>query len=632
MHGLITLLALCAATLVSAPAHAQKVRVTMISSATQVSVGDPFVIEVRADLAGDDVDDIALPDFGKLEVLSRRVSRPMSFSFGFGSGGQHAQVLSQIVHGFTLRATAPGTYLIQPAIVTVGGRKYASQKLTIVATGAALPNAPDPNAGQGLVPPQDDDQPDQAGIAPPDGPLSGARYDPELFLRTVVDKPKAQLGEQVTITVYLYVYGGLSQNPSITREPTTEGFWVQDLLPVQRTLAPVRQEVNGRTYNVYVLRRFAAFALRTGKLKVGAPAIEIASGPSLFDLITGPTQTIRRNGVEVPIEALALPEQGARKGPTHVGTLSLEASLDPREAKVGDAVTLRVVAKGQGNLKALKLADPKLDGVDVLAPEIEDKVTTDLDVVGGERVFRWLLLPRKEGTLTLPPFEVNVFDPESKAYSRAHSEALSLIVKGDQGAGAANAAAPNIEKASPREPESMEAARSFGPARADAQLSRATPPLSSHAWYWWAVAAMPLACMLVWLGRVLGRRLSTKRAGSPADQALRAAELKLREAERCARDGDAPKAYSALFSGLRSALSARLHEPVGGLTLAQLKQHCIERGMAAALAERIVGTLAAAEQARFDPSQQSEQSFANHLRQSQQLVREIARFSGTEAA
>jgi hypothetical protein len=71
---------------------------------------------------------------------------------------------------------------------------------------------------------------------------------------------------------------------------------------------------------------------------------------------------------------------------------------------------------------------------------------------------------------------------------------------------------------------------------------------------------------------------------------------------------------------------------VGGLTLSQLKEHCIERGMATALAERIVTTLATAEQARFDPSQQSEQSFANHLRQSQQLVREIARFSGKEAA
>ncbi len=630
MPALITLLALLAATLVSTPAHAQKVRVTMISSATEVAVGDPFVVEIRADLTGDDVDDIALPDFGKLEVLGRRVSRPMSFSFGFGTGGQHAQVVSQIVHGFTLRATQPGNYVIQPAIVTVGGRKYASQKLSILARGQALQNAPDPNAGQGLVDPQAGGEPEPKGIAPPEGPLSGARYDPELFLRTVVDKPKAQLGEQVTITVYLYVYGGLSQNPSVTREPTTEGFWVQDLLPVQRTLAPVRQEVNGRTYNVYVLRRFAAFALRSGALKVGAPAIEIASGPSLFDLITGPTQTVRRNGVEVPIEALPLPGIKS-KAPTHVGTLSLESSLDPREAKVGDAVTLRVVAKGQGNLKGLKLADPKLDGVDVLAPEIEDKVTTDLDLVGGERTFRWLLLPRQPGTLTLPPFEVSVFDPQAKQYSQARSAALSLVVKGEA-APAANAAKSGDKPAAVNAGDGGETARSFGPARPDAEFARAAPRLWTRPWYGWAVSALPLACLLIWLGRASGRRLRTRRAGSPSEQALRAAELKLKEAEHCAQAGDAPKAYAALFSGLRNALSARLHEPVGGLTLSQLQKHCIERGMAAGLAGRIVATLAAAEQARFDPSQQSAQSFASHLQASQELVREIARFSSKEAA
>jgi hypothetical protein len=71
---------------------------------------------------------------------------------------------------------------------------------------------------------------------------------------------------------------------------------------------------------------------------------------------------------------------------------------------------------------------------------------------------------------------------------------------------------------------------------------------------------------------------------------------------------------------------------VGGLTLPQLQKHCVERGMAPALADRIVGTLAAAEHARFDPSQTTAQSFERHLRESQVLVREIARFSTREAA
>jgi hypothetical protein len=197
---------------------------------------------------------------------------------------------------------------------------------------------------------------------------------------------------------------------------------------------------------------------------------------------------------------------------------------------------------------------------------------------------------------------------------------------------AAQPSAKGPDKASTPERDEAEPTRSFGPARADAELARATPRLAAEPWFPWAVLALPLLCVGVWIGRGALGRLRTRRAGSPVDQALRAAEQSLKEAEQCARAGDAPKAYAALFSGLRSALQARLHEPVGGLTLPALQRHCVERGMAPALAERIVGTLAAAEQARFDPSRQTAQTFTQHLRESQALVREITRFSSKVAA
>lgn len=609
-------------------ALAQKVRVTMVSSATQVDVGDPFIIEIRVDLSGEDVDDIALPDFGKLEVLGKSVSRPISFSFGFGSGGQRAQVQSQIVHDFTVRATEPGTYVIQPAIVTIGSRKYASQKLTIEARGSALvqpPGALPPGA-----PPDPNAPPDGAapGSAPAEGPLSGARYDEDLFLRTVVDKSEAYVGEQVTVTVYLYVRGGLSQNPSITREPTAEGFWVQDLLPVQRQLAPVRQEVNGRAFNVFVLRRFAAFPLREGKLEIGAPAIEISAGSSIFDLLTGPAQTVRRNGVAVPVQARALPALGGH-GPVHVGSLSLEASLEPSKAKVGDAVTLRVLAKGQGNLKALKLPDPVLEGVDVLAPEIDDKVTTDLDQVGGERSFRWLLLPRTPGKRELAPFTVKVFDPQNKADHEARSQALQLEVTG------APAAAPSSGTTAPApdaSPSPVPSPASFGPARSTSTLERSHSRLVSRPWFVWAVLAGPISCSLVLLGGRVRRRLKAHRKQDPAEQALRTADTKLHEAEQAARQGDSAKAYASIIGGLRAALQARLAEPVGGFTLAALEAHCVERGMDPNLAKRVAGVLADAEQSRFDPSRRAGESLERQISDSRALVREIARFSAKGAA
>lgn len=609
-----------------ASAYAQKARIVMEASANQVTVGDPFLIQIRADVAGDDVDDVALPDFGKLEVLGRRVSRPISFSFGFGSGGQHAQVQSQVVYDFTVRATQPGTYVIQPAILTVSGRKFASPKLSIVASGAALlqPPGPDPHAqGQASSDPNAG-----ASVAPPNGPLSGAQFDNDLFLRTVVDKPAAQIGEQVTVTVYLYVRGGLSQNPSVTREPTAEGFWVQDLLPVQRSLAPVRQEVNGRYYNVFVLRRFAAFALRPGQLQIGAPAIEISGGDSIFDLLNGPRETVRRNGVAVAIQVNPLPA-AAGNGPVHVGRLELSASLDPTSAKVGDAVTLRVVAKGQGNLKALKLPSPVLDGVDVLAPEIDDKVGIDLDQVGGERVFRWLLLPRKPGKLELPAFTVKVVDPQSKVVSEAKTAALSLEVSG-----APAAAGPSADKPAEGAPaaDGSVGAPSFGPARTRSALTRGETRIAAQPWFWWAVFAAPVLCLGLALGAAAQRRLRARQKLNPQHQALRSAEAKLLEAEQGAKSGDAAKSCAALISALRAALSVRLGEPVGGLTLPALEALCIDHGMLPSLAQRVAACLSEAEHARFDPTRQGEAALERQVAEARNLVREIGRSGAKEAA
>jgi hypothetical protein len=612
----VSLALLC---LLTTPASAQKARVSMTSSATRVAVGEPFAVEVRADVSGQDVDRIDEPDFGKLQVVGKRVSRPFSFSFGFGSGGQHARVESQIIHGYTLVATEPGTHVIQPAIVSVGGRKFASQKLSIEATGTALPQPPTvPSAGS------QDAVGAAAQAAPPEGALSGGRYDNDLFLRSVVDKTRAYVGEQVTVTIYLYVRGALSQNPSITREPTTEGFWVQDLLPMQHTRAPVQQTINGRTFSVYVLRRYAAFPLRPGKLEIGAPAIEIGGGGSLFDLITGPSSPVRRNGVSVGVEALALPARPKAGDPTHVGSLTLEASVDPLRGKVGDAFTLRVSAKGSGNFKGLKLPNPRIDGVEVLAPEIEDHVTMDLDIIGGERVFRWLLLPRKPGTLTIAAFSVDAFDPSTKSFHAARSEAIKLEVSGAaQEAAAQTGGTIATDRA--------DATLSFGPARGESALSRAKPPVSAAPWFPWAVLGGPLSVLVTFAGRSLAARLRTRRAERPGDRALRSAELKLRQAHEAARRGEPGSVYAGIMGALRAGLQARLSEPVGGLTLQMLHSHCLARGMPQALTDKLVRELESCEQARFDPSRADSASLATRVARAEELLRQLARFSPNEA-
>jgi hypothetical protein len=607
-------LASCLVALWPVLAEAQSAQVTLSASAERVQVGEPFAIEIRASVEGGEADDIELPSFGNLEVLGKRVSRPFSFSFGFGSGGQHAVMKSETVYSFTVRAVAPGSVRIEPAVLRMGRRKFSSRPLVIEASGSALPPTQQAPA-----------EPDAPPDAPPDGTLDGARFDPDMFLRTVVDKKDAHVGEQVTVTIYLYTRSNLHQMPNLSREATTEGFWVQDLLGIQqRAFAPVRAEVNNRQYLVYTLRKFAAFPLRAGTLTVGAPSVEVTGGGSLFDLLTGPSPTVRRNGVAVNVEAKPVPANQGSTRPVHVGSLTMEAKLEPATAKVGDALTLTVLARGTGNLKALELA-PTLSGVDaeLLAPEIQDELSIDLDRVGGTRTFRWLVLPRAPGRLEVAPLAVDLLDPASGSFGAAQTAPLSIAVTG--------AALPAQAQAADAQPDAEQAPH-FGPARTHSELTRRTVRLSERGWFLPAALAAPLLLVLWLAARFAMRVLSARRAGEGGSRKFREAQHKLDEARVAAERGDASASLGALSAGLKRALEARLGEPVGGFTRGALRGHLTGRGMAQPLADRLVSQLEACELARFDPAGKSKGELGTEIEKARGVLRELERFVPREAS
>lgn len=597
-------------------------KISMGVSDNRVAVGQPFALEVRIESDGDEPDKVELPDLSEFELLGRRTSRPFSFSFGFG--GQRARTQSQTIYGFTLRSDAPGAHVIRPAIMIVNGRRIATQPVTVLvvdpgsSTGIqgiddALKNMPDVGA---LMRKNLNEPPPPTG-----GGLDGAKFDSTMFVRTVVDKKRAYLGEQVTVTLYVYLRGQLTEGPSISREPTLDGFWSQDLLPMQRSLGGVRQEVNGRTFNAYVLRKFAAFPLRPGTLEIGAPSVEIGGGNSLFDLFNGPSQPLKRDGVTVSIEALPLPPQPTPGAPTYTGSLTLEASIDPGPIKVGDAVTLRLVAKGTGNLRGLSLANPTLRGVDTLTPEIDDQIATSLDRVGGQRTFRWLLLPRQPGPVTIPGFVVDAFDPQSGQYQPVRSNPLTFQVTGS------SEAVP-----SPDTNANDASAPQFGPVRPESALLRKSTPLSSHPFFWPSVLAAPALWVFAMLARSLRARVLARRAAGRDTSGQREVDQKLEQAAQAGSNGDARAALGLLASALKRALELKLGEPVGGMTSRALEALLAARGFPPELRQRVMGQLSAIEAARFDPAGQSALQLSQAATAVRDATKQIARAKVKEAA
>lgn len=599
--------------LVAAPASAQTATVTMRANTTRVAVGDTLVLRVRAEVQGATVQDVQLPEMPGFQILSRQVSRPFSFSFGFGN--QRRTVQSSTEYILQLRALEPGTHRIAPAKAIVGGRTFTSDPLTVVVTGSRSTPGATPDGGATSV--------DQALPGQGQAEVDEARFDPNAFLRTVVDEGEPYVGQQVTVSIYLYVRGGLRSSPHIEQEPSTDGFWIQDLLPATRSLDATQQVVRGNLYRVYELRRFAAFPLHPGKLTIGPMEVEIEMG-SLFDMFRG-RGPVERTGAPATLDVRPLPPPSPDD--TVVGDFQIHADLDRSTVTTGDAATLRVEVKGTGNLRDVELSLPDVPGLRVLAPQIDDDIEAPGDRVGGTRTFEWLLVPEKPGTYPLPALGFHAFDPDGATYEDVRTQQLTLEAVGQP----IQAAGEEPEAGQPPSPDTGGGDKNrFGPIRAQSALARHTTPVVDRAWYVPVLAVPPFLFLAIFgVGRARQRWRERGAARAPA----RSVRRKLQAAREHAKAGEPRAFYGAVAQAMTRALALRLDEPVGGYTHGELRARLDARGMEPELAGRIMDELEGCDYARFSASGITTDEMDRCLARVGALLERVERFrpAGPEA-
>lgn len=623
----LALVAFVAATGFCASASAQSATLSMTADRTELGMNDTFRLQIRCDTVGGTTPDTTLPDLSAFQVVSQQVARPMQFQMGWGSAQPIIQATS--IYTFLLRPTREGRFALAPASVVLEGRTFRSNPLTItVGPGGAAPPPP-----TSIAPP--------TTVAPPPGtvpnPPSAAGYDPargadqyafddRAFLRTVVTDREPYVGQQVTITIYLYVRQQLSSWPATTQEPTTDGFWTRDLLAPTRTPDFTVQNVQGVPFYAYEMRRVAAFPLREGDLTIGAMGVTVSQG-SPFDILMGQqTPDLQRTGMPVTLHARAVPTAGRPPGPVHVGTLTLAATLDRAQTPTGDAVTLTVRANGTGRIDGLELPDLVVPGLRVLAPHLETSMESPRDVVGGTRSFEWLIVPEQPGTFTIPSFRVAVLDPTTGTYSVASSDTLTLTAAGNALVDPATTA---TDAAHPDTPEADETTTPLGPVRTDAALVRHRTHLASQPWYPYVLGAFPIAWALMMFVRGARSRMAAREALPSPAKVAREAKKRLATAEERAKAGDARGFYGAMTLALSAVIEGKLGESVGALTHRELEQRLVSRGMDGALAKKISTELEGADFARYSTSAAAPAEMQNALDRGRELLTSLDRFVAT---
>jgi hypothetical protein len=572
-----------------------------------VAPDEPFIYRVSLSSGGEDAEAYRPPDFHGFKVLEAQgPSRSTSVQMVFGSNQQSVQSTYVWTYQLVLPAGAKGPTTIGAAHVRVGGHDLATNSLRVRVGAASSQPRPQPGGGPGIDPngllqrlfPGSQGFPPSGDTEAPGQVASSAA---PAFIRVVADKTRAFVGEQVTVSWYLYVMQVPNRFGQVS-EPHTDGFWLEEIpstTPPGRLSFSEQQPVAGRNYNVALLFKKALFPLAPGKLTITAMEAEIAEGDFF-----GPMQVRRLKSEPLVIDALPLPAKGA---PAHfeaanVGRYEISAVVDRAAVTVGDAVTLKVAVKGAGNVRNVMPPPlPPLDGWKSYEPKSE-VVVDGAETITGTKTVEWLMRPDRAGKATIPALVLETFNPAAKRYETVRSQPIEIVVTGEAGsnavagsgpgptgvgAGVENVVGGSIRPIHARGGISGEAGVAFLRSGAFA-ATVVTPPL--------ALAALAL------FGRARARLArDTRRTRRRRLRTMARRRLRTAEGHRVA--GRAGEFYGEIDRVLREALSERLGTELGGLQFDELRALLRTRGLPDEQTISVVGAIQACDEARFAPGE-----------------------------
>jgi hypothetical protein len=369
--------------------HQDPVKVSATLSSTRVRVGETAVLQVHIETQGATPESIDLPDLpAALAIASTQDFSQLQITY---PGGRSRVIRRDVV----LQATAAGQYMIAAIEVTIEGRRYRTQPLTLL----VLPARP--------------------GEQPADAPAD------EVKLRAWIDPDTAYVGEQVLLNAEALFPQDVrlrQSRPASYDVPTPTNFWAQDL---PESLSTGLRAIGGDVYETQIFRR-AYFALAPGEYMLPPARL-------LYEIRRGflyAPETRELSSDSVRITVLPLPQEGRPASFNGaVGRYELAALLEPATVTVGDAATLTVEVRGVGNVKALPPpALPPLPNVEVFPPTEDSRSETVDEVIRGVKRFTWVLIPEHAGTVRLADLEYAYFDPDRGEYAVLAAEPLALSV------------------------------------------------------------------------------------------------------------------------------------------------------------------------------------------------------------
>jgi hypothetical protein len=248
----------------------------------------------------------------------------------------------------------------------------------------------------------------------------GDRFKDKIFLLMEAEKPSAYLYETIRVTIKIRVNGFSIKDVQYPKF-AHEGFFKSEFDD------PLKKEeiINGVKYETIEFKTLL-FGTEAGSFNLGPAQLQcnlqadktmgqtplLPPGGNVREDYFGARETfaltLKSEGMSLRI--LPLPENGKpRDFNDAVGNFRFRLEVQPREVRVGEPITLRMVIEGKGNFIPITAPQFKAQsGFKIYRAQAIQKSSS--------KIFEQVIIPQTENLREIPRIHFSHFDPEKNIY------------------------------------------------------------------------------------------------------------------------------------------------------------------------------------------------------------------------
>jgi hypothetical protein len=562
-------------------------------TSNQVGTGEPFSITVQV-VADERIDDLPWPVVSGLDpfTVNKGKSTSQSSQTNIINGKVSHKNLYVTHFTYTLTAKEAGTFQVGPI-------RYAYKDF-------------EKSLGSASV--------------------TVTRQEAGLSTEATVSKRSAYIGEQMLYNLRIIPSAKVQQInlPEDLQKLIGEKFWFQRL---DKNVEAKNVTIDGKQARVFDVR-IVLFPLLAGKAELSRIPVEyqqLSSGGrrrsgSIFDMFEdeffggGSVVNMSAMASPVSVEVSPLPP-GAPKGFSgSVGNYSLTASVDKSTLPSGDAVTLTVTIRGDGQPKSIgEPRLPDLSQFEIFDPEVATNSSIQGSTLITTKTFKYVMVPHRKGEYTLPAVTFPYFNPSARTYVEAKSQPITLSVT----QGKEIAAAPGRILSQREITDIGSDIRHIK--LDDSALEDETDFLYKRGWYWLLFAPTPLAFAFALVSRRRSRKLDADATLKRKSQASAHVKRRLREATEALKQQNTREFYKSLSQAVVGFASDKTNVEFRGLPMEEAKAQLRRKGVGEETVAEYERMLQQCDFGQFSGAAKDEKSWKEALAAAEDLLKRLER-------